>query len=381
MRGSIRAFLVLSLLIGIGAFTVTLLAERQKSMDLSDALADMERSMSDQVSDLQQQVDAAKARSESAELALTQARELLARSDDQHRSDQAAAAEIDAKLQTERQRTAVLADKLAETDHRAVTQATDLQRALMAEQARAASLGKSLEEARRGLSDVEDRQRSAQAEAAQAEAAAQQRTAALGAELADARRRWALETKELQERFENEQTRAASLEQDLAQARQMPPPSPKAPDDAQQGETAGLQPGIVSEPDRQPATNRTPSLDTRSSSDLPASKPASSVRLPPDGVPARVVLRYASGSEAAKARVQTVEQILLKQGMLIEDHATSAKGLSASRITYFYEEDQAIAKTIAEALARLTGAGALQRSPPSTKPLPRPGTIEIAISG
>ncbi len=390
MRHGIRAFIALALL---GALLVTLLSERQKTADLSDELADMDHRTAAQVSTLNQQLHDAQAKAEALDLALSQAHDQLARSDDRHRSDEATATDAEAKLQTQRQQAAALADKLVDAERRAAVQVTDFEQRLETEQARAAGLDRELGEARRQLASTDDRQRSAEAAARDGEAASQaqrQQAAALADKLAETERRLRAEAKDLQERLESEHSRAASLELDLAEARLRLVQAPKGADDPSQGDGLSMKPGASSGPDRRLSANQTPSpvepqlpAEQPAPGSVPTSElgPSAQPTVPPDGVRARIVLRYALGSDSAKARAQSAEVILLTQGMMIENHASPARGVSVSKVTFYYKEDQAVAKTISDVLARITGSDIVQKTPMSLRPLPRPGTIEVAISG
>ena len=392
MRKGTRVLVSLAFLMGcLGVFVLMLRSERQTVVDMADRLADLDRRATAKLAELQQQVDDGQAKSGSLDRALVEAREQLARNDDRHRSDEATATDAVANLQAERQQGAALADKSAESERRAAAQLTDLQQRLEAERARTSGLDHDLGDARQQLARLEDRQRTAEMEARDAEGLSQARTqqaAGLADRLADTERRSSADTKALQEQLESAQKKAARLELDLAEARLQLLPAPKVGEDPRLGDSLASNPG-AKPLDGKPEAILPPSAPSADASLLPPKPDASPLpgqaqaipAVPPRDVPARIVLRYALGSDSAKARAQSAETLLQAQGMHIEDRAAPAKGVSASKVTFYYREDQAAAKKISDALAVFTGSDTIQKPPMSLKPMPRPGTIEVVISG
>ena len=372
----------------VGVFVQMLRSDRQTIVDMSDRLADLDHRATAKLAELQQQVDDGLAKSGVLDRALNEAREQLARSDDQHRSDEAKASDAVAKLEAERQQAAALADMSADSERRAAAQLTDLQQRLEAEQARTSGLDHDLADARQHVAKLEDRQRTAEMEAGDARAQSEeqvQQAAGLIDKLADRERRATADTKALQEQLDIAQKRAANLEINLAEARLQLIPAPKVAEEPRLGDSPAVNSGPKPEAHQAQVTAQ-PSAEALVPSpkpDAPTPPVQAQTKLvaPPNDVPARIVLRYAVGSESAKARAQSAETLLQAQGMHIQDRAAPAKGVSASKVTFYYKEDQAVAKKISDALAAITGSDTIQKLPMSLKPMPRPGTIEVVISG
>ncbi len=95
----------------------------------------------------------------------------------------------------------------------------------------------------------------------------------------------------------------------------------------------------------------------------------------PDGLPAHVVLRYARDNGPARARAQALRLSLQAQGLDVSDPVGAS--VPMDRVTYFYGEDQ----RTADRVAGVVDASRPVQSRPGHGPLPRPGTIEVAIAG
>ena len=263
------------------------------------------------------------------------------------------------------------------------------------------------------------------------------REVAFADKLAEANRNTAAQVEVVQKRLESEQVKATSLDRDLAGARQQlaqagrekvvgnderRPFEAAAADNEtklQNEQTAGEaqkaaradnlqhvtdhQSPINSEPNttaqieavRQNAGSKRAAFERSEasvagaarlaarSSDLPPPLTSPAIGAlskiaPPEGVPARVVLRYARGSEAARTRAIALRLTLQAQGFDVTDPVNGPSGIVANGVTFFYREDQSSASRIAGVLAT---SGPIQSHLPANDPLPRPGTIEVAVAG
>ncbi len=98
----------------------------------------------------------------------------------------------------------------------------------------------------------------------------------------------------------------------------------------------------------------------------------------PDGVIPRVVLRYTLNSTAARTRALAFELTLRAFGLEVADPVAAPAGTGGNSVGYFYTDDQPSAGRIASDLAL---PEAVQRRLPAKGALPRPGTVDIAITG
>ncbi len=102
----------------------------------------------------------------------------------------------------------------------------------------------------------------------------------------------------------------------------------------------------------------------------------------PDGVAVRVVMRYAQNSAAARTRALALGLTLRAYGLEVADPvaAGASPGASpgASSVGYYYLDDRRSADRVAGNLAI---PEAVQRRLPTSGALPRPGTVDVAITG
>jgi len=98
----------------------------------------------------------------------------------------------------------------------------------------------------------------------------------------------------------------------------------------------------------------------------------------PDSVAVHVVVRYARNSVPARTRALALGLTLQAYGLEVADPAAATIGAGANSVGYFYIDDRRSANRIASDLAL---PEAVQRRLPASGPLPRPGTVEVAITG
>lgn len=97
----------------------------------------------------------------------------------------------------------------------------------------------------------------------------------------------------------------------------------------------------------------------------------------PDEMPAHVVLHYARASEPARRRAEGLGLALKGQGLDVAEPVETPIVAALDRVTFFYKRDESNAKRIAGILA---SAEPVQGRLPVTGSVPRPGTIEVAIT-
>jgi len=425
-----------------------------REVAFADKLAEANHNTAAQVEVVQKRLESEQVKATSLDRDLAGARQELAQAsrekavgNDERRSFEAAAADNETKLQNEQKRAATLIDKLAEANHNTAAQVEVVQKRLESEQVKATSLDRDLAGARQELAQAgrekavgNDERRSFEAAAADNETKLQneqKRAATLVDKLAEANHNTAAQVEVVQKRLQGEQVKATSLDRDLAGARQELAQAGRekavgnderrsfeaaAADNEtklQNEQTAGEaqkpartdnlqhvtdhQSPINSEPNttaqieavRQKAGSKRAALERSEasvagaarlaarSSDLPPPLTSPAIGAlskiaPPEGVPARVVLRYARGSEAARTRAIALRLTLQAQGFDVTDPVNGPSGIVANGVTFFYREDQSSASRIAGVLAT---SGPIQSHLPANDPLPRPGTIEVAVAG
>jgi hypothetical protein len=96
----------------------------------------------------------------------------------------------------------------------------------------------------------------------------------------------------------------------------------------------------------------------------------------PEGMPARVVIRYLTNNADARARAQNLASALAKQGVEVADLRESAAAVRTD-LSFSYKPDEAIAQQV----GRLAGIAPLRRVQPKDGLMARPGTIELSLSG
>ena len=96
----------------------------------------------------------------------------------------------------------------------------------------------------------------------------------------------------------------------------------------------------------------------------------------PEGMPARVLMRYARNNADARRQAETLADALKRQGIEIADIRAS-DGAVRTGISFFYARDAAIAQRI----GGLVGIAPARRPQLSDGLMARPGAIELSFSG
>ena len=344
-----------------------------REVAFADKLAEANRNTAAQVEVVQKRLQGEQARATSLDRDLAGARKELAQAgrekavgNDERRSFEAAAADNETKLQNEQKRAATLVDKLAEADHNTAAQVEVVQKRLESEQVKATSLDRDLAGARQQLAQAgrekvvgNDERRPFEAAAADNETKLQYEQTASEAQKS-ARTDNLQHVTDHQSPINSEPNTTAQIEAVRQKAG-----SKRAALEGSEASVAGAA-----------------RLAARSS-DLPPPLTSPAIGAlskiaPPEGVPARVVLRYARGSEAARTRAIALRLTLQAQGFDVTDPVNGPAAIVANGVTFFYREDQSSANRIAGVLAT---SGPIQSHLPANDPLPRPGTIEVAVAG
>ena len=95
----------------------------------------------------------------------------------------------------------------------------------------------------------------------------------------------------------------------------------------------------------------------------------------PEGMPARVLIRYLRNNADARRRAESLANALTTQGVEVADLRESA-GAIRTELSFFYAPDEAIALRV----GRLAGIGPVRRPQPKDGLMARPGTVELSIS-
>ncbi len=331
----------------------------------------------------------------------------------------------DAKARLEgEQANAMALAALTASESQAAARLDGLQKRLEGEQAQSTKLSQDLADARARLAESvregaagQERRQSLELTAATLEAklqAEQQRSTGLAARVAEVERDSAAQTGLLREQFAKEQARAEERDGDLVAAQALlahaategtdEHPAPQAPASEQErqaqpaaaGQTAAgsvlpapdepsrLVPSTKGPaPDATAASARTPEAGAGAAPSRAATAPliasgAAGEPVLPAGMPARILLRYARNSEPARSRAAALALALQAQGLEVADPVAAPPGPSGETVTFFYGDDQASAKRVA---AVTVAPAPLQGRLSANAPLPRPGTIEVAIGG
>ena len=95
----------------------------------------------------------------------------------------------------------------------------------------------------------------------------------------------------------------------------------------------------------------------------------------PEGMPARVLIRYLRNNADARRRAESLANALTTQGVEVTDLRESA-GAIRTELSFSYAPDEAIALRV----GRLAGIGPVRRPQPKDGLMARPGTVELSIS-
>jgi hypothetical protein len=96
----------------------------------------------------------------------------------------------------------------------------------------------------------------------------------------------------------------------------------------------------------------------------------------PDGMPARVLIRYLRNNADARQRAESLANALTRQGVEVADLRESA-GVVRTGLSFSYAPDEAIAQQV----GRLAGVTPVRRPQPKDDLMARPGTVELNLSG
>ncbi len=260
---------------------------------------------------------------------------------------------------TGQDRAAVRADPAME--HRAPDDRMQaLDERLAAEHARASALDRDLAAARDRLARAERDRGAADAARAEGEAelAQERRTAtALADRLAAAQRAGAAQAEALATRLATEQARSATLESDLATAR-----AESEAKLAEQRRTAAA------------LAERLAAAQRAGAAGQGGAGPDAGL---PDGMPARVVMLYRRGSEAARTRAAALSAMLRSQGLDVGEPVERPQGNTSNSITYYYDGDRGSAERIAAIVGSSTP---IKIRMPKTGDM-RPGRVDVSVAG
>jgi hypothetical protein len=104
-------------------------------------------------------------------------------------------------------------------------------------------------------------------------------------------------------------------------------------------------------------------------------EPVPAVATLPDGMPARVLIRYLRNNADARQRAESLANALTRQGIEVADLRESA-GAVRTELSFSYAPDEAIAQQV----GRLAGVTPVRRPQPKDGLMARPGTVELNLS-
>ena len=96
----------------------------------------------------------------------------------------------------------------------------------------------------------------------------------------------------------------------------------------------------------------------------------------PQGMPARVLIRYARNSTEARQQAENLATALARQGVEVADFRESASAIR-TELSFSYAPDEAVAQQV----GRLVGVAPVRRLQPKDALMARPGTVELNLSG
>jgi len=131
---------------------------------------------------------------------------------------------------------------------------------------------------------------------------------------------------------------------------------------------------VTTSPNLTPATSPVgPPNSEATASDF---EPGPNLASLPDGMPARVLIRYPRNNADARRRAEGLADALTKQGLEVADLRES-DGAVRTELRFFYERDAAIAQRIGD----LVGIAPTRRPQSKDGLTARPGAIELSFSG
>jgi hypothetical protein len=96
----------------------------------------------------------------------------------------------------------------------------------------------------------------------------------------------------------------------------------------------------------------------------------------PEGMQARVLIRYLKNNADARAQAEKLASALAAQGVEVADVRESRSAIR-TELSFSYAPDE----TIARQVGRIVGVAAMRRLPPKDGLMVRPGTLELNLSG
>ena len=96
----------------------------------------------------------------------------------------------------------------------------------------------------------------------------------------------------------------------------------------------------------------------------------------PEGMQARVLIRYLKNNADARAQAEKLASALAAQGVEVADVRESRSAIR-TQLSFSYAPDE----TIARQVGRVVGVAAVRRLPPKDGLMVRPGTLELNLSG
>lgn len=96
----------------------------------------------------------------------------------------------------------------------------------------------------------------------------------------------------------------------------------------------------------------------------------------PEGMPARVLIRYLANNAEARAQAEKLANALATQGVEVADLRESASAIR-TELSFSYAPDEGIAQQV----GRLVGVAPVRRLQPKDGLMARPGTVELSLSG
>jgi hypothetical protein len=107
----------------------------------------------------------------------------------------------------------------------------------------------------------------------------------------------------------------------------------------------------------------------------PESEPVAALASLPEGMPARVLIRYLTNNADARAQAEKLANALARQGIDVADLRESRSAIR-TELSFSYAPDE----TIAQRVGRLVGVAPVRRPQPKDALMVRPGTIELNLS-
>ena len=105
-------------------------------------------------------------------------------------------------------------------------------------------------------------------------------------------------------------------------------------------------------------------------------EPAAALASLPEGMPARVLIRYLKNNADARAQAEKLASALAAQGVEVADVRESRSAIR-TELSFSYAPDE----TIARQVGRVVGVAPVRRLQPKDGLMVRPGTVELNLSG